>query len=125
MQRREAHVAREARRKEERLFELDYLLGVYDEHRLGGLRYRLEGGPFLDDDAKLASPPWTSLRELEQACLHFESAGSERGVQTWPSAPASSWPRQSVVGSTANTTRSSRDASTARAAVSAAFSRPR
>ena len=77
MQRREAQLARHARRAVRRLTELDYLLGVYDGHRLGALRYKLAGGPFLDDDAELASPPWTSLRELEQASLHLEHAGSE------------------------------------------------
>ncbi|MBI4954126.1 MAG: HipA domain-containing protein [Myxococcales bacterium] len=78
LQRREALLAREAGRPERRLTELDYLLGVYDGHRLGGLRYRLGAGPFLDDDAELASPPWTSLGELEQASLRLERAGAER-----------------------------------------------
>jgi serine/threonine-protein kinase HipA len=75
MQRREAHRARDAKRKERRFLELDYLLGVYDGHRLGALRFRHSGakeGPYLDDDAELASPPWTSLAELEQASLHLE-----------------------------------------------------
>src|SRR5262249_22212651 len=67
MQRREAQLARETRRAPRRLLELDYLLGVYDGHRLGGLRFRFANGAFLDDNAELASPPWTSLRELEQA----------------------------------------------------------
>jgi len=65
MQRREAQLARELGRKERRLLELDYLLGVYDGHRLGGLRFRVGEGPYLDDNAELASPPWASLRELE------------------------------------------------------------
>jgi serine/threonine-protein kinase HipA len=69
MQRREAQLARAEGRKERRLLELDYLLGVYDGHRLGGLRFRVGDGPYLDDDADLASSPWTSLRELEQASL--------------------------------------------------------
>jgi serine/threonine-protein kinase HipA len=72
MQRREAQLAREHARKERRLLEIDYLLGVYDGHRLGGLRFRIGDGPYLDDDADLASPPWTSLRELEQASLRLE-----------------------------------------------------
>jgi serine/threonine-protein kinase HipA len=67
LQRREAWRAREQGRKERHLSELDYLLGVFDGHRLGALRFRLAGGPFLDDDRELASPPWTSLRELERA----------------------------------------------------------
>ncbi len=75
--RREALVARNAKRPERRLTELDFLLGVYDGHRMGGLRFRVNGGPFLDDNAELASPPWTSLRELEQASLSIERDGAE------------------------------------------------
>jgi serine/threonine-protein kinase HipA len=78
LQRREAQLAREAKRVERRLGELDYLLGVYDGHRMGALRFRIGGGPFLDDNAELASPPWTSLRELEQASLHLEREDAER-----------------------------------------------
>ncbi|MFI5300156.1 MAG: type II toxin-antitoxin system HipA family toxin [Polyangiales bacterium] len=78
LQRREALRARAGKRAERRLGELDYLLGVFDGHRLGSLRYCLPGGPFLDDDVELASPPWTSLRALEQASLHLERPGSER-----------------------------------------------
>ncbi len=77
MERREAQVARAASRPPRRLAEADYLLGVYDGHRLGGLRFRVDGGPFLDDNDQLASPPWTSLRELEQASLHLERDGAE------------------------------------------------
>lgn len=76
MDRREAQLAREQGRPPRRLAETDYLLGVYDGHRLGGLRFRC-GGPFLDDNDRLASPPWTSLRELEQASLHLEQDGAE------------------------------------------------
>ncbi len=78
LQRREALRARIEKRRERGLLELDYLLGVYDGHRLGGLRFRVAGGPFLDDDRELASPPWTSLGELEQASVHLERAGAER-----------------------------------------------
>jgi serine/threonine-protein kinase HipA len=78
MQRREAQVARETKRSARRLTEADYLLGVFDGHRMGGLRYRVSGGPFLDDNAELASPPWTSLRDLERASLRLEREGVER-----------------------------------------------
>jgi serine/threonine-protein kinase HipA len=77
MQRREAQLAREGKRAERRLSELDYLLGVFDGHRMGGLRFCRPTGPFLDDNAELASPPWTQLRELEQASLHLEQEGVE------------------------------------------------
>lgn len=73
MQRREAAIARNEQRAAKELLESDYLLGVFDGHRMGALRFKLdEGGPFLNDNNKMASPPWTSLRELEEASLKFE-----------------------------------------------------
>ena len=42
MKRREAQLAREEKREERKLLESDYLLGVYDEHRIGGLRFRTD-----------------------------------------------------------------------------------
>jgi len=73
MRRREAWQAKEERRDERTLFESDFLLGVFDGHRLGGLRFKLsEDGPFMNDQKKMATPPWTSLRELEHASLQLE-----------------------------------------------------
>ncbi len=79
MDRREAILAREEKRKERTLLESDYLLGVYDEHRMGALRFRTETSKnFLDYNKALASPPWTSLRELEHACLELEKDNSDK-----------------------------------------------
>jgi len=73
MRRKEAALARADDREENKLFETDYLLGVYDGHRMGALRFKLEeDGPFLSDNKKTASPPWTSLRELEEISLRLE-----------------------------------------------------
>jgi serine/threonine-protein kinase HipA len=73
MRRREAAYARLEKRNERTLFESDYLLGVFDEHRMGALRFKEDNdGPFLNDNKKFASPPWTSLKELEQASLRIE-----------------------------------------------------
>lgn len=77
LERREAQLAREQARRPRPLYELDFLLGVYDGHRLGALRFRVGDGPFLDDNQDLASPPWTSLRELEQASLLLEGEHAE------------------------------------------------
>jgi serine/threonine-protein kinase HipA len=53
--------------------ESDYLLGVFDGHRMGGLRFKLEeAGSFLSDNREMAAIPWTSLRELEEASTRFE-----------------------------------------------------
>ncbi len=73
MERREAVIARKEKRKSKTLLESDFLLGVYDEHRMGALRFKEdEAGPFLNNNRDIATPPWTSLRELEQASLKFE-----------------------------------------------------
>jgi serine/threonine-protein kinase HipA len=76
MRRREAQLARAGGRAERRLLESDYLLGVHDGHRMGALRFRMDGR-FLDDNHELVSPPWTSLRELEHASLQLERQGVE------------------------------------------------
>ena len=73
MQRREAAIARQEDRAPKNLLESDFLLGVFDGHRMGALRFKTdEEGPFLNNNKKMASPPWASLPELEQASLKFE-----------------------------------------------------
>lgn len=74
MDRREELRARENDERPRKLLESDYLLGVYDESRMGGLRFKTnEDGPYLSDDVEFSTPPWTSLRELEQASIAFEN----------------------------------------------------
>ncbi len=74
MQRREAHLARLTNRQPKRLLESDFLLGVHDEQRLGGIRLRFpDGVDYLSHDASMAAPPWASLRELEQASWAIQS----------------------------------------------------
>ena len=73
MKRREAAMARSAKQPEKVLRESDYLLGVFDGHRMGALRFKEDpDGPFLNNNKTLASPPWTSIRELEQISLRLE-----------------------------------------------------
>lgn len=73
MRRREAFLSRKANRQPKTLVQSDYLLGVYDENRVGGLRFKLaEDGEFLNQDKSLAAPPITSLSELLQASLRLE-----------------------------------------------------
>ena len=78
MKRREAIIAKKEERKPRTLTDIDFLLGVYDETRMGGLRLSTsEGGPFLSNDKELATPPWTTLRKLESASLAFEKNDGE------------------------------------------------
>jgi len=73
MRRREAAIARLEGRSEKNLVETDYLLGVYDGHRMGGLRFKIDReSPFLNNNTALACPPWTSIRELERISLRLE-----------------------------------------------------
>lgn len=73
MNRRERILAEKDNRKPSKLYDSDYLLGVYDETRMGGLRFKLEAeGSFLSEDKNIPVPPWTSLRTLEEASRKFE-----------------------------------------------------
>ncbi|MBR5356990.1 MAG: HipA domain-containing protein [Lachnospiraceae bacterium] len=73
MKRREAINAKKEERKPRNLSEVDYLIGVYDETRMGGLRFSLSrDGEFVSSDKEMATPPWTTLRKLESASLAFE-----------------------------------------------------
>ena len=73
MDRRETIRAKEEGRKRKTLQTSDYLLGVYDEARMGALRFALEkDGPFLSADSSEIVPPWTTLRTLEEASREYE-----------------------------------------------------
>lgn len=78
MQRRERLKAKDEGRPIRRLMDSDYLLGVYDENRMGALRFKTDiDGPFLDNDKEQATPPIASLRMLEQASLNYEQEDAE------------------------------------------------
>lgn len=73
MRRREAIRAREEGRTAIKYTEADYLLGVYDGNRSGALRFKTSSdGDFMDNDKKMTTPPWTSIRDLEYASLQLE-----------------------------------------------------
>lgn len=73
IKRREALLAKAEKRPLKRIVAIDFLLGIYDRHRMGGLRYKTdEDGEFVCEDKSLAAPLWTSLRELEHAVEQYE-----------------------------------------------------
>ena len=73
MQRREAVLARDEKRRPRPLREIDYLLGVHDMYRMGALRFKKDSeGDFLDNNNELAAPPIASLKELEYAAQQIE-----------------------------------------------------
>ena len=83
MTRRERILAEQEGRKPRKLLDSDFLLGVYDETRMGAIRFKLDkDGPFLSDDSETPTPLWTSLRTLEEASRQFEN--DESGLeQKW------------------------------------------
>lgn len=73
MKRREILLAKKENRLPKTLHDIDFLLGVHDKHRMGGLRFKIsENEDYLSNDQKLAAPPFTSLRELEHAADQYE-----------------------------------------------------
>ena len=83
LERRESIRAKDEQKARKALMESDFLLGVNDSTRMGALRLKTEmDGPFLDDDSQYPTPPFTSLRELEQASLHLEN-DSDPDIRKW------------------------------------------
>ena len=84
MKRREAQLAKEEKRVAKNLHDLDFLLGVNDESRMGGLRFKLkEDGPFLNNDRTYPTPPWSSVRELQHGISLIESDKDNKEVRKW------------------------------------------
>lgn len=78
MERREAAAAEREGRPMRTLREVDFLLGVHDEARMGALRFRAdEQSPFVDHQQS-AAPPVTSLAELAQISRRVEEPGAEK-----------------------------------------------
>lgn len=75
LKRKENEIAKKEGRLPRKLYEADYLLGVDDYTRMGGLRFA-EWGPFLTGKDKLSVPPLKRLRELENASLKYEDDSS-------------------------------------------------
>ena len=79
MNKRERLIAGKEGRKPRKLYDSDFLLGVYDETRMGGIRFKLDpAGPFLSDDKENSTPPWAQLRTLEEASRNYEN--DESGI---------------------------------------------
>lgn len=84
MKRREIQKAKAENRSVKTLYELDFLLGVQDESRMGALRYKLDpNGPFLDNDPISPTPPWTSIREMQYGINKLESNIDNDETNKW------------------------------------------
>jgi len=84
MKRRAAERAKQKNEKPVTLYEIDYLLGVYDESRMGALRFKLNPkGPFLDNKKNTPTPPWSSVEELQEAANNLEDDTADNEAKKW------------------------------------------
>ena len=84
MKRREAQMAKEAGLKGKTLYDIDFLLGVYDETRMGAFRFKLDPeGSFLDNDTEKSTPSWSTVRKLQQAVVHYENDSEDAAINKW------------------------------------------
>jgi len=85
MRRRAIQEAKAKSQKAQKLYEIDYLLGVYDESRMGALRFKIDpNGSFLDNSETAPKPPWSSVAELQEAAHKFENDDdNEVVVKKW------------------------------------------
>jgi serine/threonine-protein kinase HipA len=84
MKRRNALKAQLEGRTAPNLYDIDFLLGVYDESRMGALRFKLtDDGPFLDNNAEFPTPPWSSVRELQYCAEMVESDHELEEMRKW------------------------------------------
>jgi serine/threonine-protein kinase HipA len=84
MKRRAAQNAKDNGQPPQTLYDIDFLLGVFDESRMGALRFKLDaGGAFLDDNTLTPIPPMSSVRELQYAAERVESDEDTDTVKKW------------------------------------------
>jgi serine/threonine-protein kinase HipA len=84
MKRRASILPKENSLTPQTLHEIDFLLGTFDQTRMGGLRFKLEiNGPFLDNNLNMPTPHWTKLRELQKAVEIIESESQSKYTKKW------------------------------------------
>jgi serine/threonine-protein kinase HipA len=86
LDRRERLAAKQAQRPVRNLSNYDYLMGIEDTTRMGGIRYSTEkNGPFINSNFRYCVPPFENLRALCNACQELESAEerNELPEQRW------------------------------------------
>ena len=94
MKRRAAQEAKDKQEKAPTLYDIDFLLGVFDESRMGALRFKTDlKGHFLDNNKASATPPWSSVRDIQNAATNYENDEDDNASKKWLSvliAPGSS-----------------------------------
>ncbi len=81
LKRKEALLASKEGRKAKSLSEIDYLLGVEDETRMGAIRFKLDPNASFLASSSSPVPPLVRLRELEEASYQYEA--QEGSAESW------------------------------------------
>lgn len=73
LKRKEEILSKEENREKKELTEFDYLTGVNDESRMGGLRFKYKNSAaYISENDLYNVPPLEAIRKLEEASLYFE-----------------------------------------------------
>lgn len=84
MKRRSVQLAVENEKPVQNLYDIDFLLGVFDDCRMGGIRFKLNSdGPFLDNNQEFPTPPMSQIRDLQYAAEMIESDSDSEAVKKW------------------------------------------
>lgn len=84
MKRREVQLAKEEGRKASTLYDIDFLLGVFDESRMGALRFKTDPkGPFLDNNQAFPTPHWSFVGDLQYGAEVIESERDSSEINKW------------------------------------------
>lgn len=89
LNRKEQIIAAEENRAARTLYSFDYLKGIDDFTRMGGLRFKKNpNDDFINTETRLAVPPLTSVKELTIAAQEYEKSDEENKL------PEKKWIRQ-------------------------------
>lgn len=81
MNKRERILADKEGRKPSKLYDSDYLLGVFDETRMGGIRFKLDpDGPFLSDDKETQAGVISWRRQTKSNGGGYERSALDRKI---------------------------------------------
>ena len=84
LKRRALILAKESNTIVKNMYDIDFLLGVFDGSRMGALRFKLDPkDDFLDNNANLSTPPWTSVGQLQYAADLIESDKATDEIKNW------------------------------------------
>lgn len=84
MKKRRAIQALDEGTSSQNLYDLDFLLGVHDFCRMGGIRLKTDPeGDFLDNNPQYPTPPWTSIRELQYSAKLIEEDIDGEEIKKW------------------------------------------